>query len=96
MEDEDQDGSTVINIEAQINEKDAWDFKTASEVDKELQELFSGTTVDHTIEIQEEDTIVPGFDPEFRLLHHQVQARRWMREREEKSKHGGILADDMG
>lgn len=71
-------------------------FKSASEVDKELKELFSGTTVDHTIEIEEEDTIVPGFGDEFRLLHHQVQARRWMKQREEGGKHGGILADDMG
>ena len=39
---------------------------------------------------------VPGFAQGIRLLPHQVSARAWMHDREEGTKTGGILADDMG
>ena len=61
-----------------------------------MKQLFKGTSVDHVIERQDDDDIVSKFVEGFRLLPHQVQARKWMMERETGRSHGGILADDMG
>jgi SNF2 family DNA or RNA helicase len=93
----DDESAAAINIDALVNANDQWEApKAASEVEKELKELFSGTPIDHQVDFSDEDVIVDGFNPDFRLLPHQVQARRWMKDREEGTKHGGILADDMG
>ena len=61
-----------------------------------MKELFTGTVVNHEVEIKEGDDVVEKFAPDFRLLRHQIQAREWMKKRETGSSRGGILADDMG
>jgi len=48
------------------------------------------------VSIEQGSDTVPGFAQGIRLLPHQVSARAWMRDREEGTKAGGILADDMG
>ncbi|KAL1757353.1 SNF2 family N-terminal domain-containing protein [Schizophyllum commune] len=72
---------------------------TGAEAEKALKELMGGSINDEeAAEITEEDTIVPGFRDNIRLMPHQVLGRRWMKEREDTSlkRYGGILADDMG
>jgi SNF2 family DNA or RNA helicase len=87
-----------IDVEANISARDECEYsgKTATQVDDDVKELFKGTTVNHEVEREEGDDIVPKFVEGFKLLPHQVQAREWMRERETGRSHGGILADDMG
>lgn len=87
-----------INVEANVTAQDESEYtkKTATQVDDDLKELFKGAVVNHEVQRKEDDDVVPSFVDGFRLLPHQVQARKWMGERESKRSHGGILADDMG
>ena len=77
---------------------DPSDFMSQREAEKALRELMSGAIEAEPVEISDEDTIVPGFSPDFKLLPHQVQGRNWMKSREDipNKRYGGILADDMG
>lgn len=87
-----------VNVEADVAlyDEDEYSGKTATQIEDDVKELFKGATVDHEVERKEGDDIVPKFVKGFRLLPHQVQARKWMMERETGRSHGGILADDMG
>ncbi|TRM67085.1 SNF2 family N-terminal domain-containing protein [Schizophyllum amplum] len=72
---------------------------SGAEAEKALKNLVGGSVNDdEEFVFTEEDLIVPGFKDNIRLLPHQVQGRRWMKEREDVSqkRFGGILADDMG
>ncbi|KAA1466542.1 hypothetical protein DENSPDRAFT_767484 [Dentipellis sp. KUC8613] len=70
---------------------------TEAEVVKALQDLaHEGFSNSSTLDIIAEDSVVPGFKPDFRLLSHQVVARYWMKHNETGFVKGGILADDMG
>lgn len=69
---------------------------TTEDTEKALRDLMADVKPEETIEINDEDTIVPGFRDGIRLLPHQVVARKWMKERESGKRSGGILADDMG
>lgn len=74
-----------------------YDPKTsAAEAEKALRDLFQDSVNDATDEIDPADAIVDGFRDGVKLLDHQVQGRKWMKERETGKKTGGILADDMG
>lgn len=87
-----------VNVDADVTGQDEDDFsrKTATQIEDDVKELFKGTIVNHEIERNEGDDILPQFISDFKLLPHQVQARKWMKERESGRSHGGILADDMG
>lgn len=87
-----------INVEVGVTAQDEYEStkKTATQVDDDLKELFKGAVVNHEVARGEDDDVVPSFADGFRLLPHQVQARKWMGERESGRSHGGILADDMG
>lgn len=87
-----------VNVEANVTVEDEDDYskKTATQIEGDVKELFKGATVNHEIEREEDDDIVPKFIEGFTLLPHQIQARKWMMERESGRSHGGILADDMG
>ncbi|KAH9830624.1 SNF2 family N-terminal domain-containing protein [Rhodofomes roseus] len=69
---------------------------TATDTEKAIRDLVSGAFGDMEVEVSIEDAVVPGLDPQFRLLAHQVAGRKWMADRETGKKNGGILADDMG
>ena len=94
----DDDGEEAVNVEADVTAQDEYEYsrKSATQVEDDVKELFKGTTVNHEVEIKEGSDIVEGFIDGFRLLPHQIQAKKWMMERETKSSRGGILADDMG
>jgi len=94
----DGDGEEAVNVEADVTAQDEYEYsrKSATQVEDDVKELFKGTTVNHEVEIKEGSDIVEGFIDGFRLLPHQIQAKKWMMERETKSSRGGILADDMG
>ena len=87
-----------INVEVNVTAQDECEYtkQTAAQVEDDLKELFKGAVVDHEVPRKEDDDVVPSFADGFRLLPHQVQARKWMGERESGRSHGGILADDMG
>lgn len=91
-------GNDDVNVEACVTAHDEYEYggKTATQIEDDVKGLFKGATVNHEIERNEGDDIVPKFAEDFMLLPHQVQARRWMKERETGRSHGGILADDMG
>ncbi|EJD52040.1 hypothetical protein AURDEDRAFT_98801 [Auricularia subglabra TFB-10046 SS5] len=61
-----------------------------------MVELVESGLADQEHEFDPEDAIVDGFQEHIKLLPHQIIGRKWMREREEGKKFGGILADDMG
>ena len=69
---------------------------SAEDTEKALRDLMADVKNEETAEINDEDTIVPGFRSNIRLMPHQVVARKWMKERETGKRLGGILADDMG
>ncbi|KDQ54158.1 hypothetical protein JAAARDRAFT_697737 [Jaapia argillacea MUCL 33604] len=79
---------------------DLYDPRTsAEEAEKALRALCEDTMAQDAIPDDidlEKDSIVEGFRAGIKLLPHQVVGRKWMREREEGKKTGGILADDMG
>lgn len=87
-----------INVEVDVTAQDEHEYsgKTATQIEDGVKELFKGTAVNHQVERNDGDDVVPSFIDGFRLLPHQVQARQWMKERETGRSHGGILADDMG
>jgi hypothetical protein len=69
--------------------------RSAAEVEKDLRDLLSGSLQeDQAVDMSE--AIVEGLADGVELKAHQVISRKWMREREEGNKRGGILADDMG
>ncbi|KIY68112.1 hypothetical protein CYLTODRAFT_351900 [Cylindrobasidium torrendii FP15055 ss-10] len=74
------------------------DYMTTQESEKVLRDLMEGAVNSEEVELNPEDYEVPGFSEGFKLLHHQVQARKWMASREDANakRYGGILADDMG
>ena len=92
------DEEETVNVDADVNAQDEYEYggKSATQIEDDVKDLFKGTAVNHEVEIKEGDDIVQGFTDGFRLLRHQIQARVWMKERESRSSHGGILADDMG
>ena len=92
------DEEETVNVEADVNAQDEYEYggKSATQIEDDVKDLFKGTAVNHQVKIKEGDDIVRGFTDGFRLLRHQIQARVWMKERESKGSHGGILADDMG
>lgn len=69
---------------------------SAADTEKAIRDLVSGAFGETEVEVSLDDTEVPGLDPKFRLLAHQVVSRKWMADRESGKKNGGILADDMG
>ena len=69
---------------------------TAADTEKAIRDLVSGAFGETEVEVSLEDAEVPGLDPKFKLLPHQVASRKWMADRETGKKNGGILADDMG
>lgn len=72
---------------------------TAADTEKAIRDLVSGAFGETEVEVSlddDADAVVPGLDPQFRLLPHQVVSRKWMADRESGKKNGGILADDMG
>lgn len=67
---------------------------TADDAQKAMRDLVSSAMTD--IKLEEVDmtqAVVEGFQPNIRLMPHQIQGRAWMREREKGIKTGGILAD---
>ncbi|KAF9645233.1 hypothetical protein BDM02DRAFT_3263042 [Thelephora ganbajun] len=95
---EDNDREEGVNVEADVNSQDEYDYsgKSATQIEDDVKELFKGTAVNYEVKIKEGDDIVENFAHDFKLLRHQIQAREWMRERETGNSRGGILADDMG
>lgn len=77
--------------------RDDYTYTSPAEAEKALRDLMKGAIEEDT-EIDMADAVVKGFREEFQLLPHQIQGRKWMREREDitKKRTGGILADDMG
>ncbi len=71
-------------------------FMTNEDTEKALRDLMADVRPEEKVEINDEDTIVPGFREGIKLMPHQVVARKWMAERESGKRSGGILADDMG
>ncbi|KAF7799491.1 hypothetical protein EIP86_010726 [Pleurotus ostreatoroseus] len=69
---------------------------TSEDTEKALRDLMADVRPEEKVEINDEDTIVPGFREGIKLMPHQVVARKWMKERETGKRNGGILADDMG
>ncbi|KAH9915737.1 P-loop containing nucleoside triphosphate hydrolase protein [Fomitopsis serialis] len=69
---------------------------TAADTEKAIQDLVSGAFGETEVDASVEDLKVPGLDPKFTLLLHQVAGRKWMADRETGKANGGILADDMG
>ena len=67
-----------------------------ADTEKAIRDLVSGAFGETEVEVSSEDVTVPGLDPKFKLLLHQVAGRKWMADRESGKKTGGILADDMG
>ncbi|KZT63245.1 hypothetical protein DAEQUDRAFT_742034 [Daedalea quercina L-15889] len=67
-----------------------------ADTEKAIRDLVSGAFGENEVEVSLEDATVPGLDPQFQLLPHQVAGRKWMADRESGKKNGGILADDMG
>jgi hypothetical protein len=75
--------------------------KSKDDAAREMQDLFAGAmTPDdpeaEQIAFDEKEAKVKGLADNITLKAHQVISRKWMREREEGKKAGGILADDMG
>ncbi|KZW00364.1 hypothetical protein EXIGLDRAFT_761716 [Exidia glandulosa HHB12029] len=70
----------------------------ASQADaqKAMVDLVQSNLADIEQDFDPEDAIVDGFQEGTKLLPHQVIGRKWMAEREQGKKFGGILADDMG
>ncbi|EIN06926.1 hypothetical protein PUNSTDRAFT_90645 [Punctularia strigosozonata HHB-11173 SS5] len=72
--------------------------KTAGDAEKDLRDLLQSHVNDEQgeeeEEEEEEDAYVEGMNVV--LQPHQRKSRKWMREREQGKKYGGILADDMG
>ena len=69
---------------------------TSEDTEKALRDLMADVRPEEKVEINDEDTVVPGFREGIKLMPHQVVARKWMKERETGKRNGGILADDMG
>ena len=92
------DGEQSVDVEADVNAQDEYEYsgKSATQIEDDVKDLFKGTAVNHEVDIKEGGDVVAGFPDDFRLLRHQIQAREWMKQRETKESHGGILADDMG
>ena len=95
---EDDDGEEAVNVEANVTAQDEYDYsgQSATQAEDDVKELFKGTIVNHEVKIKEGSDIVEKFADGFRLLPHQIQAKKWMEERETGTSRGGILADDMG
>ncbi|KAL0960225.1 hypothetical protein HGRIS_011859 [Hohenbuehelia grisea] len=77
---------------------DSSTYSESKTVPEQIADLMSGGINSQEVEINMAEAIVVEFKEEFRLLAHQVVARRWMAERENfrAGRRGGILADDMG
>lgn len=95
---EENDGEEGVNLEAEVNPQDEYEYtgKSSTQIEDDVKDLFKGTVVNHEVEIEDKEYVVPKFIDDFRLLPHQVQARQWMEQRETGGSRGGILADDMG
>ncbi|KAJ3980544.1 SNF2 family N-terminal domain-containing protein [Lentinula detonsa] len=95
-EDEHKDGEEVVVPDFNEDENR---YISPADAEKALRDLMGGAmNQDIDVEINPDDFTVQGFKDEFKLLNHQVIARKWMREREnpQLKRMGGILADDMG
>jgi SNF2 family DNA or RNA helicase len=71
--------------------------KSGVDAEKDLRDLLQSHIEDDEqggAGEEEEDAHVDGMN--VKLQPHQQKSRKWMREREEGKKYGGILADDMG